>query len=148
MKKAAPAAFYDFQTRAAVRRQVTVVRAAARGAKLPFSGRGPPKKRKACSTERTFANILCTKPYNPKKFRARIPFSRPPARNDPDRKSPRPARGDLHLARSARRGNRGAKRSETSSKKRTATPSSFLKFFTEFRSASRSPRRSSSACSA
>jgi len=58
-------------TRAAVRRQVTVVRAAARGAKFPFSSRGPPKKRKARSPERTFANIFCTTPYNPKKFRAR-----------------------------------------------------------------------------
>jgi len=66
-------------TRAAVRRQVTVVRAAARGAKFPFSSRGPPKKRKARSPERTFANIFCTTPYNRKKI------SRPQARNDLDR---------------------------------------------------------------
>ena len=65
-------------TRAAVRRQVTVVRAAARGAKFPFSSRGPPKKRKARSPERTFADIFCTTPYNPKN-------SRPQARNDLDR---------------------------------------------------------------
>ena len=66
-------------TRAAVRRQVTVVRAAARGAKFPFSSRGPPKKRKARSPERTFANIFCTTPYKRKKI------SRPQARNDLDR---------------------------------------------------------------
>ena len=47
------------------------IRAAARGAKFPFSSRGPPKKRKARSPERTFANIFCTTPCNPKKFRAR-----------------------------------------------------------------------------
>jgi hypothetical protein len=36
-------------------------RAAARGAKFPFSRR---KKEKARSPERTFANIFCTTPYN------------------------------------------------------------------------------------
>jgi hypothetical protein len=68
-------------TRAAVRRQVTVVRAAARGAKFPFSSRGPPKKRKARSPERTFANIFCTTPYNPKKI------ARPQARNPKSKKA-------------------------------------------------------------
>ena len=125
--------FRSVSTRAAVRRQVTVVRAAARGAKFPFSSRGPPKKRKSPLIRADFRQYFLHNPVQPKKI------SRPQARNDLDRKSPRPVRGDLHFAQSA---------SETPSKKRTAMSSSFLKCFTESRSASRSPPRSSSACSA
>jgi len=65
-------------TRAAVRRQVTVVRAAARGAKFPFSSRGPPKKRKSPLIRADFRQYFLHNPVQPQKI------SRPQARNDLD----------------------------------------------------------------
>ena len=66
-------------TRAAVRRQVTVVRAAARGAKFPFSSRGPPKKRKSPLIRADFRQYFLHNLVQPEKI------SRPQARNDLDR---------------------------------------------------------------
>ena len=71
--------FRSVSTRAAVRRQVTVVRAAARGAKFPFSSRGPPKKRKSPLIRADFRQYFLHNPVQPKKI------SRPQARNDLDR---------------------------------------------------------------
>ena len=150
--------FRSVSTRAAVRRQVTVVRAAARGAKFPFSSRGPPKERKARSPERTFADIFCTTPYNPQKN------SRPQARNDLDRFLSRQKVNCRKAAREAALGRvrdkktpltpqtcaptaRALPRRAIQNQKRRLSPP-FLKCFTESRSASRSPPRSSSACSA
>jgi len=55
-------------TRAAVRRQVTVVRAAARGAKFPFSSRGPPKKRKSPLIRADFRQYFLHNPVQLKKI--------------------------------------------------------------------------------
>ena len=145
-------------TRAAVRRQVTVVRAAARGAKFPFSGRGPPKKRKSPLIRSDFRQYFLHNPVQPKKI------SRPQARNDLDRFLPRQKVNCRKAAREAALGRvrdkktpltpqtcaptaRALPRRAIQNQKRRLSPP-FLKFFTESRSASRSPPRSSSACSA
>ena len=145
-------------TRAAVRRQVIMFRAAARGAKFPFSSRGPPKKRKCPLIRADFRQYFLHNPVQPQKI------SRPQARNDLDRFLSRQKVNCRKAAREAALGRvrdkktpltpqtcaptvRALPRRAVQNQKRRLSPP-FLKCFTESRSASRSPPRSSSACSA
>jgi hypothetical protein len=68
-------------TRAAVRRQEIMFRAAARGAKFPFSSRGPPKKRKSPLIRADFRQYFLHNSVQPQKI------SRPQARNPKSKKA-------------------------------------------------------------